>query len=540
MTFLDQPIIYPQSITAQARRRFQKLVVRAKAAATHDESLRCLVMGDSTSTVPGQGANFAHWMHNKIGGLFGNVPGTGLLSARGTDIFYPFGIVSGNNPRDPGFASNQYPPQLLAGGFPFGTGEGSFQPTLIHAFYNARFPDIREAAYQSPMFPNSNLRVEFEPLKNLASVSELKVLFAPFNTRHANLFITPTSTEVVDLGDVQVDNGGAIEFAPRVRTSPVTPPADYDAQWYIQSNAATVDPADPPYVMGMRILNENPVGAMWDFFSIGGYTVAHIMGDTLTGSAALHRNSAPAICQCRHDIAFFSFGANDLFGSTTAASVRRNYYDVDGTNNRGLVGELIAEYESRGIPVPLLVFVDPPFRSRDDDGAWTSAKLAQHEALASELIGLVDELQANGYDAIFLNVHRYTWERGLNDKINELNGLTDRGTYSTSSVSYVVGDYYLGATSGDLYRCVFAHTSSATTEPDEGADKSGFHAPLKTHLVDEVHRTKAGASIEADAYLHLFSQHFGEYVDFSVAERQLGVSATKWHEDYARADQGLG
>jgi len=512
MSFSSQPIIYPVSPSNTVRDRLRTLIQRAKTAVNHDESLRIAVIGDSTTTSPGgAGVGIHHHLYNRFGGLFGNVAGSQITPLGTTSSGAPWLTESHNNVRVIPFDTTYQPPGMVYGGLPF-AGEGVYQPNLIfHSIGSKSYP-YRSQVIGSSLFPSANISIELVGLKQSNSVDSVKVVWAPTDKRTNYVFATEVSSEDINMG-LNAANGGVPEFTMQFRSALVTPATDFEPQWFFRSAEATdvgAGSKTSPGIAGVRVLNNNPVGCMIDCISAGGYRVVHWFGDPATGTESLRQNAAAPMAQLKHDMVFFAMGANDIYTTppSTAAEIRADYYSPSGTNNKGLIGELIDAYEARNLTIPIIVLATNPYRARDNDAEWLASKKTEHDILVDSLVALADELQAAGYDTIVLNSYRYSHERGFTLELNDLNGLTDRGTYSTASVVYAVDDYYVGS-DGKEYRCNLAHTSTTATEP---VDVIGYHTPLKVHMLtnDAVHWSVDGSALMAEAYAYLFEQHFDE------------------------------
>jgi hypothetical protein len=521
MSNLSQPIIYPTSQSSAARSRLRSLMNRAANAANHDESLRIAFIGDSTYTSSaGSGVGLHHRLHLRLGSLFGNIAGSPIVSMRNTETNLPLAnSFAANNTytfASPFATTHEWTNGLAVtgffGGMPF-AGEKTFGPTVRHAFRSVNAWAGTRGLLETPLFPQANVSLEIVGLKQFNSAEELKVLWKPTATRASAISATTLDSEVVPIA-LDAANGGVVELSGRVRTSLRTPDAGFDSQWGIESNVATTGGSGtkaPPVLAGVRILNNNPVGPMIDFLSSSGYRASWWFGFP-TGSLGsnFRINAAPATVQLRHDVIVVGMGANDLYGTSprTAAQFRNDLYDADGTNNKGLIGTLMDAYDARSIPKPLVVISVNPFYASDGSGAYATNK-AQHDGWAAEAASLADELQAAGVDTIVFNLHRFTWEHGFNANLNDFTGLVSRGSWSGSSVSYLVGDYVL-ATDGLEYRCLTAHTSTASNGP---LNDVGLWVPAHLHLAgtiaggDRVHWSAQGDDVVSDAYTYLFSNH---------------------------------
>lgn len=511
MSYLTQPIIYPDVPAARARKRLRSMIRRARAATTHDESLRIGIIGDSTTTSPGgAGVAFHHALTAKLGGLFGNIAGTQITPAQSVNGA-PFMQVSGNNLKAALFATTYNVPGMAYGGLPFATGEGSYQPAVKFESLTSYTWQQRGRLANTGLFPTANISLELQGLKNPGSADGIKVIWAPTDKRSAYLFATAVSNETISMG-LDAANGGKAEYSARYRTALQTPAAGFEPQWYLQSPVATtagVGSAAPPQVAVIRALNNNPVGCMIDCMSAGGYTTRGWFGANADGASALRTYAAPPAAQLKHDILFFAMAANDFYAGAglSTATVAADLYSPTTGVNRGLIGELIKEYELREIPVPLIVIVTNPFRA--DSGGSYAAQKAQHDAYADTVAGLVDSLTARGYDAMMLNTYKYTAQRGFNAANNYLAGLTSKGAWSSASVVYAANDYV--SVNGREYIATFGHTSTGANGPE---NNTPYWLPAAYHLLgplsslNYVHWSTEGSELIADSYFDLFVRHY--------------------------------
>lgn len=510
---------YPTDPSNAARDRLRTLITRANTATTHDQSLRIAIFGDSTWTSPGGYGLFPmHYLNRKLGQLFGNIAGSQMISLA-SNSGTPFVRAAGQGVQSSPLASTYDAAGVLTKGVPF-TGESSYFSDIGFRPYSGEKGAQRLILAGNTLFPTANQKLEIYCSKRLNSAESLLIEYRPTD-KAFSLFESILTSQQETLAVSGLDASASTYEIVRVRTTNAYNPSAGKPypQWWIKSGVATTVGAGskaPPLINGVRVLNANPVGAIIDTFSAGGYLTRQWFGDTVTGGGGgTHINAAGQIAQLGHDIWMFNFGTNDYYGGISAADQKRNYYDPAGANNSGMIGMLIAAAEARALPVPLIIITTPPFRADDGGGSYATYK-AQHIAALAQLQALVDQLQAAGYDAILRDVKNEADALGFNAAINDFQGLTDRGAYSTSSVSYSVGDYYTG-TDGYYYRCIVAHTSSATTEPtDDGANNVAIqHIPLHIHLdgtpsgSNTVHWSAIGADLIASCISNLFYEHLG-------------------------------
>ena len=526
---------YPVDPANRARDRLRALIDRGRLAADHDESIRLAFIGDSTWTSPGGFGVFGmHHFNRKLGLLFGNIAGTQLIplsSNSGT----PFVRAAGNGTTLPTLDTTHDAPNVVTRGV-MADGESTYGADITFQPNSQLVGATRHILAGSTLFPMTNQKLEIYCAKRNGSAESLIIQYRPTDKAFSVFESQVGSNETIPVVglDEDVPNYELI----RVQTQAYSPTVGKPyPQWWIRSGVATtsgIGTALPPLITGVRVLNANPVGMMIDTMSAGGYRTRQWFGDTITGGGASKVNAAAQFVQLDHDIWCFCLGTNDYYADHSAALQRRDYYDVDGTNNNGLIGELINECEARSIPIPLIIITIAPFRA-DDGNANYATRKAQHEAAIAELQGLVDELQADGYDAIFRDVLTETKRLGFDSVIEDNVGTNPRGNYDTGSVSYAVDDTYQG-TDGKSYRCVVAHTSSTSTEPTDDFFNNGatFHRPHRIHLVDSVHWSEQGAEVVSESIANLFAEHF------APASTQLSPSAINQILAAFKADPDLG
>lgn len=515
MTFLSQPIIEPVDASAPARARLVRLIERAKSATNHDESLRIVCFGDSTFTdIGGAGIFLMHLLTEKLGSMFGNIAGSRLAGVATNNLGTPYVRTTRIGGLGAVFASNRGVPGLATSGGAHvealpAAGESTHAPHLTLDTSPSEQAIVRKISPGSTLFPAANCRLEIYGAKRDNSAASLTVNYRPTNKAYTVQDGTESSQTITFAGidsdetDIELVKVTTAGYAPV--TGKPTP------QWEFRSGEATTSGAGskaPFALASVRVLNANPVGCILDSFSAGGLRTLTWLGDTNTGAGASYQHATKEAVQYGHDVWIFGLGANDHYNSSSTSETRRHYYDPDGTNNKGLIGELIAECEADGRTVPLIVVGSTPYRARLAESAYASM-LAIHEAFAAEMIAMVQELRQDGYDAIFLNVHRHTYQRGFNETINAFHGLNDRGNYDTDGASYAVNDVYVGS-DGLRYRCLVAHTSTSTTDPaiDGQNNLPEYHLLNKVHLADQVHWTLEGSELVADSYADLFATHF--------------------------------
>lgn len=546
---------YPTDPNHASRARLRYLMQRANNAVNHDESLRIAIFGDSTMTCPGgYGVLPMHHLNKRFGQMFGNIPATQLISLQG-NTGAPYSWGAGQAVQATPFGSNYDPPGVYSKRVPFTGESGVYAADIGFQPWSQRFATSRQILAGSTFFPTANQRLEIYCSKYANSAESLLIEYRPTDKAYS-LFeaILTAQQETLPVPGL---NATATNYeVVRVRTANSYNPSvgkPYP-QWWIKSGVATTVGAGsvaPPIINGVRVLNASPVGAILDTLSAGGYRTLSWFGDTLGGTPGLHENAAPQTVQLRHDVWLFTLGLNDYYNSFSAANTRRNYYDTDGTYCKGLIGKLIDECNTRGIRVPLIVITTPPFRCDDGTGATYTASKAQHNLAWTEAQGLVDELIANGYDAIARDVKAESDAMGFNATINDFQGLVDRGAHSTGSVSYSVGDFVLG-TDGIYYKCVVAHTSSATNEPtDDGTNNTPIYwRPIHLHIdgapsgTNYVHWSDKGAAIVAECTTGLFREHFAPsaaVVDSATLAAIAAASVAAFKADAAlgTADGGL-
>lgn len=513
MSYATQPRIYPESPFSRQRQQLARLIQRANNAESHDDSLRICFFGDSTYTSPGGfGVSLHHAVTQKLGGLFGNIAGSPDVTPYSNTSGMPYAIRGNNNIKAVSagwYDGTHAPPNAGAVGLPFGSGEGDHQPGIVFDPASGQSLTELKRYVSGGLFSGTNVKLHFKFMRQVNSATNIKVQFAPRAVPTYNLFASVTATEDFEVVGLDSDPGDKCELVDYITTGR-TPDAGEYCQWYIESGEETtagVGSVAPPVLAMARVLSENPVGPIIDFRGVSGGQSRSILGDSVDGLGGSHGNCMPWLSQLGYDVAVFGFGTNDIFSAGfTAADIRRNYYDPDGAANKGIIGEWVDECRLRGLAVPLFVLSVPPYRA-DDSSGWSAPKQALYDLIADELIALADELNGIGIDTIVLNKYRITHEMGLNETFNTTTGLTDEGDYSTSSVSYAIGDYYRSPVNNQRYRCIAAHTSSATSIPTSATPAEAVkHMPLNVHLSDGVHRTQAGADLEAQAYEFLFSQ----------------------------------
>jgi hypothetical protein len=500
---------YPIDPANIARDRLRGLIQRAQTATNHDQSLRIAFVGDSTWTSPGGFGVFGmHKFNRKLGLLFGNIAGSQLIPLF-TNSGTPYVRAAGNGVAAAPLDATHDAPGMGTRGVVF-TGESVYGADITFQPFSQLNAATRHILAGSSLFPTADQRLEIFTAKRDNSAESLRIQYRPTDKAFSVFESQIGSDEVIDVPGL-AENVTNYELI-RVRTNAYSPTVGKPyPQWWIRSGVATtsgVGSVAPPLVVGARVLNASPVGPIIDTFSAGGYRTRQWFGDTSSGGGASKVNAAAQMVQFRHDVWCFNLGTNDYYADETAANQRRNYYDPDGTNNRGLIGRLIQECETRSIPVPLIIITIAPFRANDGNVNYAARK-AQHELAITELKGLVDELQADGYDAIFRDVLTETKRLGFDSLIEENIGTTPRGAYDTGSVSYAVDDTYQGL-DGRTYRCIVAHTSSTSTEPtDDGLNNTAiFHRPHRLHLVDPVHWSEQGAEVVSESIANLFAEHY--------------------------------
>lgn len=511
MTFLDQPIIYPENPQSSARIALRALVQRSRFARSHNDSLRVAMVGDSTYTTPGgSGDGLAALLPAKVGRVFGNNPGTPCFPFTSVQNGYLWGVSNDRKAlvTDPG--ASYRPPGLLPYGVPFTSGEGSYQPSVwLHKDARASLSQALRVE-QVGLIGHENVSVELIGYKQPNSGTEILLQWAPNGGLIGiNLFASIVDSEVIEMPDLDGANNGDNPFTARYYSQKRTPETNFSPQWFYQSNTETTAGAgsvEPPALLGYRVLQDNAAGALFDFYGVAGGTVATWIGTPDAGGGSYSNAIAPLL-NLGHDIIVLGFGVNDVYAGNTAATVADNYYKPNGAVHKGLIGKMIDEARRIGRQPPLFILSVPPLRVEGTTDATYASDRVQADLLAAAYIEVADRVRANeGEDVIVLNTLRYCWESGFNDDNNEYVGLTNQGAYDTGGVSYVVDDYYTWQ--GRYYKCTRDHTSSGSTTPDNDAFNNIRHMPTRVHLSDNVHRSIAGAKLEAEAFAHLFAQHF--------------------------------
>lgn len=541
MTYLQMPSIYPENALADSRAQLSAIVRRGRYARSHDDTIRMLLMGDSTYTaVSGNGTYLAHAMTKAMAGLFGSVPGTMRIPhSNVNNVPYVSSLQNNAKAVVDGPAASYFPRGWNAVGLPFASGEGSYQPTWWASRHSYRSIDrpSRNLVQALPASHNG-VRFEFYGLKQANSTPSFMVKWAPASGTGSSLFSTVLDSETISTPDIVEASGSDYPLTQLYRSAAHDTPAGSNPQFYLQSPVATTVSAgsgDPPAIVQPRILFNDPRGVLFDFAASGGDRIWTVIGRPNDGSGAVVADSIPMLLQCNYDVIALGFGVNDIYGGDTAADVRANYYTYNGTTNKGLIGELISEVRRLGYAMPVFVVSIPPLKIEglSADANYATYR-AQHDILAEQLMSMSDEIYAReGVRVIILNTQKISWELGFNEDNNELLGLNDRGAYSTSTVSYAVDDYY--SYGGKVYKCSTAHTSSASTTPDNDTATTTRHTEVRQHLADLVHRSLSGAMLEVEAYRQLFAEAWNGDQDSAadtIASRAMNVVKPQWADSF--------
>lgn len=512
MSFLDQPYIYPLHPAHQARSRFAQLIETAQSATTRAETLDIAIIGDSTMTESGGAGRYAmSFLKTKLAQVCGGLAGSSLTGVRSANEYaFVRSLQLGASAST--FPASHFPPGL--GGLNSMTAL-SDSSSATGAPYLLRNPapsfraDTRRINAGQQLFPEQSHKLELYLSKRLNSAENLVIRHRPTD-KALSAFESVESSQVINVTGLN-ESASEVDLI-RVTSQDFTATA---AKPYSQFQIATDDTVNPGTVEQIflacgRLLNPNPRGVIIDSLSAGGYRSQTWFGraNGAIGSP-LHEDAARYVAQLRHKIIVVMLGANDHYNSYSVADQRDDVFNtIPGANHRGVLGEIFAEQDSLGIEKPLVILASTPYRAPSVGESDYAAKLAIHEQQAESNQILADRLIDAGVDAIAFNTHRWTYELGFNESVDNHLTLNYRGVYDDSGVSYVVGDSYDDA-NGDRWECIADHTSAANKAPtaDFINNQNRFHTPNKIHLADQVHWSIDGSELVGDAITWLFSQH---------------------------------
>lgn len=513
MSYLTQPHIYPASPSHPARARLRRLMREAGLVTTHGQSKKIVLFGDSTWRCPGgtQYANSHHALALALGRFYGNIPGTqifgygnesdafggranflsaGSLTAQyattdlcGNDLSraVDLAVTTGNN----GLYTNFYWDNHT-GSNPFDVGG-----TLLNG--GTPWPAGNAVRLQVYGLPRSGAGT----VNYAVGFTTSRLTFA---TAATNPGTHTGSLSMTLAGTPNTANLQSEILGPWTPTSGTYPQAKFVAA----TASATL--------LGSRWLGANPAGWLIDNVAEGGYSTYHYFGRHEDGALGLRADSGPLLAAVGYDLCLICLGTNDVYSGRTAEQMGYDLFNTGtkvgggSSNHQGLMKRVRDAHVAAGKAPPLMVLSNPPYRRRQNAGETNyDTYKARHALVADEYVAAVDRYNA-AYpgEAVFVNLHRMTYERGWNEVTEDTYGLTDNGAWATDT-AMVAGEIRTHGTwappehgRARKWKSLRAGTSGSTSEPGVGSRTKEFWLPVENHLYDHVHPGLFGAQLSGE------------------------------------------
>lgn len=436
----------------------------------YSQTLRVAMWGDSQETSPGgSGSVYIPSINRELGLIFKNYPETGfsLASSYGNKWLLS-GSISGTTAG--AYASTKLPPNLITQRVTSG----------INGILTALMPygeGGSESNYQL-YWPRNNTVCD---IFAIASPGSGEITWTnKRQTISPGFFTTNLGSGTLTLGLNQAEEI-------KMGTIPIVWDADA-VNWPTVSVNLTGTSASPTEILGLRFRRTDKTNGMVVYdFAAGGYTKAIMMTN--------HPNCDAVVRALDFDCHWVKLGVNDIVGNQSISAFKAEMITF------------IAWIRAKAN--------DPTARVILESEVYVIDSNVARRIPFDEMSGALHEIAQSDSNVLFINGRRLTEEAGLGALTESFDGLTNRGAWSSASVSYAVNDYVQVGTKN--YRVPFSHVSSSLT----GTTTSKFLVPHQRFLADGVHYTDEGARLLANREADCFREIM-EYAPLKI--NPVGVS----------------